>query len=156
MIAVVQRISKGSVTVEGETVAQCGVGLYVLIGVTHDDTEEDARLLVDKIVKMRIFTDENDKMNLSVADIGGGVMAVPNFTLYASYRKGNRPDYMRSAPPAVSKPLFEYFVSCLREHLGEKASSGVFGAHMIIDTVLDGPVTIPMDSSVLKMPKSSV
>lgn len=153
MIAVVQRISDGSVVVEGETVAECGEGLYVLLGVTHDDTEEDAHLLADKIVKMRIFTDENDKMNLSVSDVGGGIMAVPNFTLYASYRRGNRPDYMNSASPDKAEPLFDYFVSYLKT-LHNKVSQGVFGAHMIISATLNGPVTIPMYSDVLKQPKS--
>lgn len=153
MIAVVQRISGGKVVVEGGTVAECGEGLCVLLGVTHDDTEEDARLLADKIAKMRIFTDENDKMNLSVADVGGGIMVVPNFTLYASYRRGNRPDYMNSAAPDKAEPLFDYFVSYLKT-IHDKVSSGVFGAHMIISAELNGPVTIPMYSDVLKQPKS--
>ena len=152
MMAVVQRIKNGSVAVEGEIVAECGEGLYLLVGITHTDTEEDANLLCDKIVKMRIFSDENDKMNLSVKDVGGGIMAVPNFTLYASYRHGNRPDYMSSAAPSHAKPLFDYFVSRLRS-LHDKVSCGVFGAHMVIQVTCDGPVTIPMHSDVLKQPK---
>ncbi len=154
MIAVVQRILDGSVSVDGERVAECGVGLYVLVGITHEDTEEDARLLCDKIVKMRIFSDENGKMNLSVKDVCGGIMAVPNFTLYASYRAGNRPDYMNSAHPTVAKPLFDYFVARLREQ-HNNVSSGVFGADMKIAVTCDGPVTIPMYSDVLKKPKNS-
>ena len=153
MTVVVQRIKDGNVVVDGEVVAECGVGLYLLVGITHDDTEEDARLLADKIVKMRIFSDENDKMNLSVKDVDGGIMAVPNFTLYASYRAGNRPDYMNSAAPAVAKPLFDYFVARLREQHG-RVSSGVFGEHMMINVTCDGPVTIPMYSDVLKQPKN--
>lgn len=94
MIAVIQRISSGNVVVDGKVVAECGIGLYVLVGVTHEDTEEDVNLLADKIAKLRVFTDENGKMNLSAADVDGGFMVVPNFTLYGSYRKGNRPDYM--------------------------------------------------------------
>lgn len=152
MIAVIQRISSGNVVVDGEIVAECGIGLYVLVGVTHEDTEEDVNLLADKIAKLRVFCDENDKMNLSVGDVGGGFMVVPNFTLYGSYRKGNRPDYMNSAAPDKAKPLFEKFVERLSQH-NDKVSSGVFGAHMIISTVLDGPVTIPMYSDVLKQPK---
>ncbi len=154
MTAVIQRIKKGSVTVENETVARCEAGLFVLLGVTHEDTEEDARLLADKIAKLRIFSDENDKMNLSVADIDGGIMVVPNFTLYASYRKGNRPDYMNSAAPEQAKPLFDYFADRLRDvYKPEKISTGVFGAHMIIDVTCNGPITIPMYSDVLKQPK---
>ncbi len=154
MIAIVQRITKGKLTVEEKVKAECGLGLYVLIGVTHNDTEEDARLLADKIVKMRIFSDENDKMNLSVNDVDGGILAVPNFTLYAAYRKGNRPDYMNSAPPNKAEPLFDYFVSRLREQ-NEKTVTGCFGENMIIDVTCDGPVTIPMDSEVLKQPKTA-
>ncbi len=153
MIAVVQRIKEGSVVVDGERVAECGVGLYVLVGITHGDTEEDARLLCDKIVKMRIFSDENGKMNLSVKDVGGGIMAVPNFTLYASYRAGNRPDYMNSAPPQTAEPLFDYFVARLCEQ-HESVSSGVFGADMKISVLCDGPVTIPMHSDVLKQSRN--
>ncbi len=154
MTAVIQRIKKGSVTVENETVARCEAGLFVLLGVTHEDTEEDARLLADKIAKLRIFSDENDKMNLSVADVDGGIMVVPNFTLYASYRKGNRPDYMNSAAPEKAEPLFDYFADRLRKvYDPDKISTGVFGAHMIIDVTCDGPITIPMYSDVLKQPK---
>ncbi len=152
MIAVIQRISNGTVTVDGECVAECGIGLYVLVGVTHTDTEEDVNLLADKIAKLRVFCDENGKMNLSADDVGGGFMVVPNFTLYGSYRRGNRPDYMNSASPEIAKPLFDKFVARLASH-NEKVSSGIFGAHMIISTTLDGPITIPMYSDVLKQPK---
>lgn len=116
MIAVIQRISSGNVVVDGKVVAECGIGLYVLVGVTHEDTEEDVNLLADKIAKLRVFTDENGKMNLSAADVDGGFMVVPNFTLYGSYRKGNRPDYMNSASPDVAKPLFDKFVERLSTH----------------------------------------
>ena len=119
---------------------------------THEDTEEDVNLLADKIAKLRVFTDENGKMNLSAADVDGGFMVVPNFTLYGSYRKGNRPDYMNSASPDVAKPLFDKFVERLSTH-NSKVSSGFFGAHKIISATLDGPITIPMYSDVLKQPK---
>ena len=152
MIAVIQRISSGNVVVDGKVVAECGIGLYVLVGVTHEDTEEDVNLLADKIAKLRVFTDENGKMNLSAADVDGGFMVVPNFTLYGSCRKGNRPDFMSSASPDVAKPLFDKFVERLSTH-NSKVSSGFFGAHMIISATLDGPITIPMYSDVLKQPK---
>ena len=153
MIAVVQRVSEGKVVVDGETVGQCGKGLFILLGVADGDTEEDARLLADKIIKMRIFSDENGKMNLALGDVGGELLVVSNFTLLASYRKGNRPDYMRSAPPAEAKRLYEYFIAYAKEtvpHVGE----GIFGADMKVTITNDGPVTIPMDSEVLKQPKS--
>ena len=152
MRAIVQRISQGKVSVDGEIIAQCGRGLMVLLGVTHGDTREDADLLADKIAKLRIFSDENDKMNLSVTDVDGGIILVSQFTLYASYRKGNRPDYMNSASPDVAEPLYGYFAERLKTHT-PKVSTGQFGAHMMLDFVNDGPVTIPMDSDVLKQPK---
>ena len=152
MKAILQRISEGKVVIDGEIVAQCGRGLMVLLGVAQGDTEEDARLLAAKITKMRIFADENDKMNLSVADIGGGVMVVPNFTLLASYRKGNRPDYMQSAAPDEAKRLFEYFTSLIAAEIPD-TTHGQFGADMKVSITNDGPCTIPMDSDVLKQPK---
>lgn len=153
MIAVVQRVSEGKVVVDGSVVGECGSGLFILLGVADGDTEEDARLLADKIIKMRIFSDENGKMNLALSDVGGELLVVSNFTLLASYRKGNRPDYMRSAPPAEAKRLYEYFIAYAKEsvpHVGE----GIFGADMKVSITNDGPVTIPMDSEVLKQPKN--
>lgn len=155
MIAVIQRISSGKVTVDNETVAECKNenGLLVLLGVADGDTEEDARLLASKIVRLRIFSDENDKMNLSVIDVGGSVMVVSNFTLLASYRKGNRPDYMKSAHPIEAKRLYEYFTELISKEVPD-TSCGVFGAHMMVSITNDGPVTIHMDSAVLKQPKN--
>ncbi len=153
MIAIVQRVSEGRVVVDGETVGQCGRGLFILLGVAKGDTEEDARLLCDKIIKMRIFSDENDKMNLSLMDVGGELLVVSNFTLLAAYRKGNRPDYMNAALPEEANALYRYFVDYAKEtvpHVGE----GIFGADMKVTVTCDGPVTIPMDSNVLKQPKS--
>lgn len=154
MIAVVQRVSEGRVTVDGSVVGECGNGLFILLGVAAGDTEEDVQLLADKIVKLRIFSDENGKMNLSLLDIGGELLVVSNFTLLASYRKGNRPDYLNSAPPDEAKRLYDYFVSYVKKsvpHVGE----GIFGADMKVSIINDGPVTIPMDSNVLKKPKNA-
>lgn len=153
MLAVVQRINGGEVAVEGNTIAKCeGLGLLILLGVTHEDTEEDARLLGDKIAKLRIFSDENGKMNLSVMDVDGGIIVVSNFTLYASYRKGNRPDYMNSAHPSHAEPLYEYFAEHLKNYT-QKVETGEFGADMKVRITNDGPVTIQLDSAVLRQPK---
>lgn len=155
MIAIVQRISEGRVIVEGQAVAECsGAGLLVLLGVAQGDEELDATLLADKIAKLRIFSDENDKMNLSVTDVNGGIIVVSNFTLLASYRKGNRPDYMNSAAPADAERLYEYFTEYLKKYT-DKVSHGQFGAHMMVEITNDGPVTIPMDSNILKQPKNA-
>lgn len=155
MIAIVQRISEGRVIVEGQTVAECsGAGLLVLLGVAQGDEELDATLLADKIAKLRIFSDENDKMNLSVTDVNGGIIVVSNFTLLASYRKGNRPDYMNSAAPSDAERLYEYFTEYLKKYT-DKVSHGQFGAHMMVEITNDGPVTIPMDSNILKQPKNA-
>ena len=153
MLAVVQRINGGEVVVEGRTISKCdGLGLLILLGETHDDTEEDARLLGDKIAKLRIFSDENDKMNLSVLDVDGGIIVVSNFTLYGSYRKGNRPDYMNSAHPSHAEPLYEYFKEYLKKYT-DKIESGEFGADMKVRITNDGPVTLQLDSNVLRQPK---
>ena len=148
MIAVLQRVKRASVVVEGEIVGKCEHGFCVLVGVAREDTEEDARALVKKLVELRIFCDENDKMNLSVLDIGGEALVVSNFTLGADYSHGNRPEYMSAAAPAVAQPLYEYFCERLEEsvpHVGR----GVFGADMAVNIMGDGPVTIVMDSKVL-------
>ena len=153
MLAMIQRINGGKVVVEGNTVAECeGPGLLVLLGVTHEDTKTDAEMLADKIVKLRIFSDENDKMNRSVLDVNGGIIVVSQFTLYANYRNGNRPDYMKSAHPSVAEPLYEYFTEYISKHT-DKVSHGVFGAHMEVSIMNDGPVTMQLDSAVLRGPK---
>lgn len=148
MIAVIQRVKGASVEVDGKIVGECGEGLYVLLGVAREDTERDAEALAKKIINLRVFEDEGGKMNLSVLDVGGEMLAVSNFTLLASYRKGNRPDYMSAAAPAVAKPLYEYFCSLCRESV--KVGMGVFGADMKPHLDCDGPVTIVMDSRVLR------
>ena len=121
----------------------------ILLGVLSGDTEEDARLLAEKIAKLRIFSDENDKMNLSVTDIGGGALVISNFTLAANYAKGNRPDYLNAAHPSVAEPLYRRFTELLGERV-LRVETGRFGADMQIDMTADGPVTIVMDSAVLK------
>jgi D-tyrosyl-tRNA(Tyr) deacylase len=148
MIAVLQRVKKASVAVDGETVGSCKEGLCILLGVAKGDTERDAEALAEKTVGLRIFCDDNDKMNLSLKDIDGEALIVSNFTLLAAYRKGKRPDYMGAAAPDEANRLYEYFCSlCERElrHVGR----GIFGADMAIDLSCDGPVTIVMDSNVL-------
>ncbi len=148
MIAVLQRVKSASVTVEGKVIGKCGEGLHVLLGVADGDTEIDADVLAEKIVSLRIFTDENDKMNLSLIDIDGEMLVVSNFTLLASYRKGRRPDYMGAAAPNKANDLYTYFAD-LCEKKVRHVGRGEFGAHMITESVTDGPVTIVMDSKVL-------
>ena len=129
-------------------------GFLVLLGVLSGDDETDAKLLADKIVKLRVFSDENGKMNRSLADVGGEVMVVSNFTLAANYRHGNRPDFLRAAPPAEADRLYCRFVQLVID-AGVPTKTGVFGADMQIQTTADGPITIVMDSAVLrKEPKS--
>ena len=153
MLALLQRIREGRVTSEGELLAECpGPGLCIFLGVTTEDTEEDAALLADKIVKLRIFSDEEGKMNRSVTDVGGGAIVVSQFTLCAAYRKGNRPDYLAAARPEQAIPLYESFTAHIREHVAN-VSTGRFGADMQVAIVNDGPVTMQLDSNVLKQPK---
>jgi D-tyrosyl-tRNA(Tyr) deacylase len=152
MKAVLQRVKNANVKVDGEIVGECGEGLMILLGVAKGDTEEDARLLATKIVNLRIFTDENDKMNLSVKNIDGEALVISQFTLMANYKHGNRPDYLESAPPAEADRLYEYFKGLLAGEL-RHVGSGVFGAHMEVSLVNNGPVTIVMDSEVLKKKK---
>ncbi len=145
MKAVVQRVIEGQVLV-GERI--CGAirdGLVVLIGVGRDDTIKDADFIADKIVNLRIFEDEAGKMNLSVSDIGGAVLAVPQFTLYGDARKGRRPNFMEAAPPEAGEPLFNRVKEQMRER-GIPVETGEFGAHMIVRIVNDGPCTIILDS----------
>ena len=149
MKAVLQRVKYAKVEVDGEIVGQCDKGLLVLLGVAKEDTEEDARLLAEKIVKHRIFRDENGKMNLSVKDIGGEMLVVSQFTLLAEYRHGNRPDFFASAAPDEANRLYEYFISLVKEHVGH-VGHGIFGADMDVSLTNLGPVTIVMDSEVLK------
>ncbi len=148
MKAVLQRVKYASVAVGGEVIGECREGLLVLLGVAEGDTEEDARLLAAKILKLRIFCDENGKMNLSLLDIGGELLIVSQFTLLADYRHGNRPDFLGSAKPAEAKRLYEYFISLAEESV-DHVGAGCFGADMQVSLLNDGPVTIVMDSKLL-------
>jgi len=155
MIAVIQRVKRASVKVEGRITGACEKGLAILLGVAEGDCEKDAALLADKISKLRIFCDENDKMNLSLKDIGGGAVVVSNFTLLANYRHGNRPDFMGAASPENANALYEEFIKLFSDNLGKEVGRGVFGASMEYEIINDGPVTIVMDSNILKMPKKN-
>ena len=145
MRAVVQRVASSRVTVDERVTGEVKNGLLVLLGVTHDDTSKDVDYMVDKVTNLRIFEDENDKMNLSLKDIGGEVMAVSQFTLYGDARKGRRPSFSDAARPDVANPLYEEFVEKLRAQ-GITVGTGVFGAHMMVELTNDGPVTILLES----------
>ena len=146
MRALVQRVRDASVSVDGRVVGAIGPGLLVLAGIGGDDTPEDRDWLARKIVQMRIFDDSAGVMNLSVTQAGGGILAISQFTLYASTRKGNRPSWSSAAAPPVAQPAFDAFVHALAHELGRQVPSGVFGAHMQVALVNDGPVTIWLDS----------
>ncbi|WP_298061596.1 D-aminoacyl-tRNA deacylase [uncultured Rikenella sp.] len=146
MRAVVQRVSKASVAVGGVPVAEIGRGLLVLLGVSVDDAEEDARWLAAKIARMRIFADEAQAMNRSVVEAGGEALVVSQFTLQASTRKGNRPSFIAAARPEAAIPLYESFTEQLSTEIGRPVPTGRFGADMQVALVNDGPVTIVIDS----------
>jgi D-tyrosyl-tRNA(Tyr) deacylase len=140
MRAVVQRVSQAAVSVDGQEIARIGQGLLVLIGVRSGDTEEQAGKLVRKLLALRVFEDADGRMNLALADVGGEILCVSNFTLYADTRKGNRPSFVDAAPPEEAEPLYER----VREGLG--ARGGRFGARMAIELVNDGPVTVIVEA----------
>lgn len=146
MRLVIQRVSRASVTIAGEVKSSIGRGLMVLVGVQHGDTLDDARWLAAKTVAMRVFDDSEGVMNLSVADTGGEVLAVSQFTLTASTKKGNRPSYIRAAGHDVAVPLYEAYCDLVEGQLGRPTARGVFGADMKVELVNDGPVTIIIDS----------
>ena len=148
MIAVLQRVSKASVSVDGEVVGKCEKGLAILLGVSDGDLDKDAEVLAEKISKLRIFTDENDKMNLSLMDVDGEALVISNFTLLANDAHGNRPDYMSAAKPAEANRLYEYFCELLSKKV-KSLGKGIFGADMAVEISNDGPVTIVMDSKIL-------
>ena len=145
MRAVVQRVSESSVTVDGEVVGNIGPGLMVLLGVTHEDTEKEADYLVDKIINLRIFSDDAGKMNRSLLDTGGEMLVVSQFTLYGDCRKGRRPSFIQAADPDKGNALYEYFVKKVRE-IGVTTATGRFGAMMDVSLVNDGPVTLIVES----------
>ena len=146
MRAVIQRVLQASVTIEEETKSAIGQGYVVLLGCENADTEEDIQWLAKKIVLLRVFDDENGVMNKSILDIGGDIIVVSQFTLWASYKKGNRPSYLRAGSHDVTIPLYERFVKVLSEQLGKPVQTGEFGAYMKVALVNDGPVTICMDT----------
>lgn len=145
MRAVVQRTNKSSVAVDSNIIAAIGPGLTVLLGVGADDTEQDAKYLAEKITHLRIFTDQNGKMNLSLLDIGGELMAVSQFTLFGDCRKGRRPGFDQAAPPDQAKRLYELFVQEVKAY-GISVACGQFQAHMLVSLDNDGPVTLLLDS----------
>lgn len=146
MKIVIQRVSKASVTIEGERVAKIQQGLLILLGIVTEDTQEDIQWLSNKITNLRIFNDEEGVMNKSIKDINGDVITVSQFTLHASTKKGNRPSYIKAAKPDVAIPLYEKFVQQVEADLGKKIQTGQFGADMKVELLNDGPVTIIIDS----------
>ena len=145
MRAVVQRVSRSSVVVEGQTVGQIGRGLMILLGVTHGDGDEQARWLATKIAGLRIFEDDEGKMNRSLLETGGAALVVSQFTLYGDCRKGRRPSFTDAARPEVAEPLCEQFTDYLREAGVGQVEYGVFGAHMEVEIHNDGPVTLILE-----------
>ena len=144
MRVVIQRVKHGSVSVEGQVVAEIEKGVVILLGIGMKDGEEQARYLVEKIANLRIFEDDAGKMNLSLLDIGGAAIVVSQFTQYADTRKGRRPSFTDAAPPEVASPLVERFAELLRQQ-GVPTQTGEFGAHMLVEIANDGPVTIWME-----------
>ncbi|MBQ0107936.1 MAG: D-tyrosyl-tRNA(Tyr) deacylase [Phascolarctobacterium sp.] len=145
MRVVVQRVDRASVTVDNKVVGQVDKGLMVLFGVAPDDTDKDLNYIVDKVAGLRIFEDDQDKMNLSVQDVGGSILAVSQFTLYGDCRKGKRPSFDGAAKPELANSYYEKFVAALRDK-GIKVETGVFRAHMLVELVNNGPVTMLLDS----------
>lgn len=146
MRVVIQRVKKGSVSVEEKVTGSIGVGLLILVGIEDSDTMEDIDWLCAKIAKLRIFPDENDVMNLSVTDIDGEILVVSQFTLHAATKKGNRPSYIRAAAPEYAIPMYEQFVEKLEVEIGKRVEEGIFGAMMDVSLVNWGPVTIWIDT----------
>ncbi len=146
MKAVVQIVTTSEVKVSKSSVGKIADGLFVLLGVTEEDTAAEAELLAKKICSLRVFCDENDKMNLSVLDIDGSVLVVSNFTLCADTKKGNRPNFMNAARPETAEPLYEYFTQCIKNNGVKNVANGQFGADMKIEAQLSGPVTILLDT----------
>ncbi len=145
MKIVAQRVSRAGVSVDGSVIGEIGLGLCILVGVTSGDTEAEAEKLADKIVNLRIFNDDNGKMNISLMDVRGELLVVSQFTLYADCRKGRRPSFTAAAPPALGNEIYEYFVKYLAD-MGLIVKTGIFGADMKVEIMNDGPVTIIMDS----------
>ncbi len=146
MKIVIQRVAHASVTINGSVKSRIGKGFLLLLGVADGDTKEDADWLVKKVVGLRVFDDENGVMNRSIMDVDGEILAISQFTLLASYKKGNRPSYIHAAKHEISIPLYEYFCQKISEETGKNISTGEFGADMKVELLNDGPVTICMDT----------
>lgn len=146
MRIVIQRVREASVKINDEIVGEIQQGLLVLLGIEHVDSELDADYLIQKLIHLRIFGDDEGKMNLSVSDISGSLLTVSQFTLFADTKKGNRPSFIRSARPEQARPLYDYFLSQLKKSFSGKIENGVFGANMLVELINDGPVTIIIDS----------
>lgn len=146
MRAVIQRVSRASVLINNKVKSEIGVGLLVLVGIEETDNDSDIEWLCSKIVRLRIFNDSNDVMNLSVQEIGGSILAISQFTLHAKTKKGNRPSYIKAARPEVAIPLYNIFVKRLSILMGKETGTGEFGAMMQIELINDGPVTIIIDT----------
>ena len=149
MKAVIQRVSRASVSVDSKIIGQINSGFLILLGVEKGDNETEAKVLASKIAGLRVFCDENDKMNLSLADINGGILVISNFTLCGNCKKGRRPSFDNAARPEVALPLYEYFCSCMSEAGVSLVERGEFGADMKVDLLNDGPVTLIVDSKEL-------
>ena len=149
MRIVLQRCSRAEVRIDGQVVGQIGKGFMVLVGITDGDTRAEVELLAKKVAQLRVLEDAEGKMNLALKDIGGAVLSISQFTLYADCRKGNRPSFIRAARPEVAEPLYNYFNDVLRSQYGLQVETGRFGADMKVDFVNDGPVTIILDSAEL-------
>lgn len=148
MRAVLTRVKSASVTVDGSVIGQIGHGFLILLGVTHEDTEAQAVKLADKLMGLRIFEDENGKMNRSLEDVGGQVLVVSQFTLYGNCKKGRRPEFLAAARPEIAIPLYEKFIALCRDK-GFSVETGEFGAEMLVESVNDGPVTLIVDTDQL-------
>ena len=146
MRTVIQRVTQASVTIGGQVKSSIGTGLLILLGIGKDDTEEDINWLVKKIIALRIFNDEMGVMNRSIMDVNGEILVVSQFTLMASYKKGNRPSWIHAAPHEISIPLYNHFCDALSKTMGKPIATGEFGADMKVELLNDGPVTICMDT----------
>jgi len=147
MKALIQRVSKASVTIDGRMYSSIEKGLLILLGIKIHDTAEDARYIAEKSCSLRVFEDDQQKMNLSVRDVGGSVLAVSQFTLYGDTRKGNRPSFIDAAPPEEAEPLYNFFVDQLRQQLGnDRVSTGLFRTMMDVELINNGPVTVMLES----------
>jgi D-tyrosyl-tRNA(Tyr) deacylase len=146
MRAVIQKVSHASITIDNDQTKQIGHGLVILLGIETSDDLDDIQWLSGKISRLRIFNDQGGVMNLSVKDVGGEIMIVSQFTLHASTKKGNRPSYIKAAPPEIAIPLYEHFINQMEQDLGKGVLTGEFGAYMQVNLTNDGPVTISIDT----------